>query len=155
MMLFGILALAMLFTVALVTFTPLYSHAFQLHMPVDCTLGENCYIQNYVDINPEKGRLDYMCGHLSYDAHKGTDFRLINLAQMREGVDVLAVADGKVVGVRDEMPDVNFNDIPRAQIEGKECGNGLRMEHAKGYTSQYCHMKRGSVRVKVGQNIKA
>jgi len=31
------------------TFTPLMSIDFSL--PIDCALGENCHIQNYVDID--------------------------------------------------------------------------------------------------------
>ncbi|MCI5048961.1 MAG: M23 family metallopeptidase [Rickettsiales bacterium] len=156
MIMFGMLILSLLFVIGMVTMMPLYSHAFSLQLPVECEINAECFIQNYVDLDTAEGAWrDANCGHLSYDAHKGTDFRLKNVQQMREGVFVLAVADGKVEATRDEMADVNMNDTVPAQIEGKECGNGMRISHSNGYVSQYCHMKRGSLLVKAGEKVKA
>ena len=67
---------------------------FKLAFPVDCTLGQDCVIQNYVDVDPSKGWHDYQCGFLSYDGHKGTDIRIRDYRAMAEGVAVLAAADG-------------------------------------------------------------
>lgn len=154
MTLFGILLFGLILVAALSAMLPLYSYAFTLHQPLDCTIGTDCFIQNYVDIDPSKGWKDYRCGHLSYDGHKGTDFRLINLEQMRQGVNVLAVADGTVEGIRDGMADINFNDTVPVQINGRECGNGVRVKHERGYHTQYCHMKHGSIQVKAGDTVK-
>jgi len=135
--------------------SPPDSNAFALKLPIQCTLGETCFIQNYVDLDPKEGWKDYQCGHLSYDGHKGTDFRLKNMAAMRAGVKVIAAADGKVVNTRDGMKDVNFNDLPMGAVQDRECGNGVLLEHTQGFKTQYCHMKNGSIRVKRGQSVKA
>lgn len=132
------------------------AEAPRLALPVACTLGENCYIQNYVDTLPAEGRVaDYACGALSYDGHKGTDFALATRAEMEAGVAVLAAADGVVRGLRDGMPDTGLTANTRASLAGRECGNGVVIDHGAGWISQYCHLKRGSVRVTTGQRLVA
>ena len=127
----------------------------EFSIPVDCQLGETCYIQNYVDTLPAQGRVaDFACGPLSYDGHKGTDFALHSEAQMAKGVAVIAAADGVVRGVRDEMPDTGLTPDTASALEGRECGNGIVIDHGDGWISQYCHLKRGSVSVQKGQGIK-
>jgi murein DD-endopeptidase MepM/ murein hydrolase activator NlpD len=37
--------------------------------------------------------------------------------------------------------------------EGRECGNGVRIDHGDGWETQYCHMKRGSIRVAVDEDV--
>lgn len=127
--------------------------AFTLSLPVDCTLGRNCFIQQYVDRDPGPGAFDYTCGRLSYDGHKGTDIRLRNLKAMRTGVKVLAAAGGAVKSVRDGMEDRHVDEIGAKAVEGKECGNGIVVVHADGWETQYCHMKKGSVTVRPGKTI--
>lgn len=127
----------------------------RLAMPVDCTLGDTCYIQNYVDRDPGPGTQDFTCSTLSYDTHKGTDFALPSLAAMRDGVDVLAAAKGVVRGVRDGMIDKPYTKDEDTRIDGRDCGNGLVLQHDDGWETQYCHMKQGSLRVRSGQVIEA
>jgi len=124
-------------------------------MPVDCQLGDTCYIQNYVDRDPGPGARDFTCAGLSYDTHKGTDFALPSLSAMRDGVDVLAAAKGVVRGVRDGMIDKPYTRDEDARINGRDCGNGMVLQHDDGWETQYCHLKRGSVRVRSGQVIEA
>ena len=126
-----------------------------LVLPLDCALGETCYVQNYLDRDPGPGFEDVACGALGYDGHEGTDFALPTLAAMRAGVDVLAAAPGVVLGRRDGMPDVSFRDPGAPDVEGRECGNGVSIEHGDGWTTQYCHMARGSVAVRVGERVEA
>ena len=76
-----------------------------LLMPVDCTLGETCFIQNYPDHDPGPGFADFTCGSLGYDGHDGTDVALLSLAAMRAGVAVLAPADGTVARVQVSVGD--------------------------------------------------
>lgn len=123
--------------------------AFQLDWPVDCTLGQTCHIQHYVDRDPGPGEHDFTCGTLSYDGHDGTDIALPNRAAMEAGVKVLAAAAGTVLGRRDGVPDF----VP--PVPGKECGNGVLIDDGDGWQTQYCHMKQGSVAVQKGQNITA
>ncbi|MDK3017423.1 M23 family metallopeptidase [Pseudodonghicola flavimaris] len=122
-------------------------------LPIDCTLGESCYIQQYVDDDPGPGAGDYRCGPLSYDGHKGTDFALPDLATMRRGVNVLAAAPGVVRGFRDGMADRLASSETAGEIAGRECGNGVLIDHGDGWETQYCHMKAGSIRVTTGQTI--
>lgn len=123
--------------------------------PVDCTLGETCFIQNYVDTDPGPGRRDFACGHLSYDGHDGTDFALPTLADMTRGVAVLAPAAGKVTGTRDGMDDIAFNAPGAPALNGRDCGNGVALDHGSGWTSQLCHLAKGSVQVKTGDTVTA
>ncbi len=67
-----------------------------LTSPIDCSLGDDCYIQQYVDHTDGKGASDFQCSSLSYNRHKGTDFALRTLRQMRQGVNVMASAAGTV-----------------------------------------------------------
>ncbi|PIE14659.1 MAG: peptidase M24 [Rhodobacterales bacterium] len=127
----------------------------QLSLPIDCQLGVDCYVQHYVDRDPGPGVQDFHCGKRSYDGHKGTDFALTSLAAMQSGVNVLAATDGTVKARRDSMPDV-FQGRPDApDVSGRECGNGVVIDHGGGWESQYCHLKRGSIRVEPGQTVNA
>ena len=72
--------------------TPAMAQDVQLQLPLDCDLGETCFIQQYVDTDPGPGAQDFMGGPLSYDGHKGTDFRITDLAAMQAGVAVFAPA---------------------------------------------------------------
>ena len=145
----SLLGLAALFASPAVAQPPLFA------LPLGCSLGETCYIQNFVDTLPAEGRVsDFACGPLSYDGHKGTDFALLNRAQMATGVTVTAAADGVVRGTRDEMPDTGLSSATEAMIAGRECGNGLVIDHGDGWVSQYCHMKLGSITVSKGQTVK-
>lgn len=140
-------------------FTSLASPAFageiSFHQPIDCTLGDTCYIQNYVDIDQGDAFADFTCGALSYDEHKGTDFAVPTLKDMWRGVDVLAAAQGTVRGTRNHMADHLQGVDGAPDITGAECGNGLVLDHGAGWTTQYCHMMQGSLRVKTGDTIAA
>lgn len=125
----------------------LTSPSFRLAWPVDCTLGQTCHIQHYVDRDPGPGQRDFTCGTLSYDGHDGTDIALPNRAAMEAGVNVLAAVPGKVLGIRDGVADfVPFEP-------GKDCGNGVLVDDGDGWQTQYCHMKQGSVVVKKGDQV--
>ena len=123
--------------------------------PVDCALGDTCFIQNYVDTDPGPGHRDFACGHLSYDGHDGTDFAVPTLADMETGVNVLAPADGRVVGIRDGMPDIAINAPGAPPLEGRDCGNGVAIDHGNGWNTQLCHLANGSVRVRSGDMVTA
>lgn len=126
-----------------------------LEQPVDCALGQNCSIQNYVDRDPGPGYSDLACGAQSYDGHKGTDFRLNTLEAMRRGVAVLAAVAGRVQGRRDGMADHSQGDPGAPDIGGRECGNGVVLVHEDGWTTQYCHLRKGSVTVHQGDMVEA
>lgn len=75
---------------------------------------------------------------------------------MAQGVQVLAAAAGSVRNVRDAVDDTGVSDErSRTRIAGRECGNGVLIEHPGGWQTQYCHMRRGSVQVAPGQAVEA
>jgi len=129
--------------------------ALELAFPLDCTLGETCFLQQYADRDTGEGYTDHECGPRSYDGHKGTDFMLPSLAAMRAGVEVRAAAPGRVLGLRDGMADVPLGAQGAPAINGRECGNGVVLGHEGGWQTQYCHMKQGSVAVTKGETVAA
>ena len=133
--------------------SPLF--ALELELPIDCEMGTHCFIQNYVDKEAGAAWKDYTCGILTYDKHKGTDFRLRNLADMRAGVDVTASAAGTVKGMRNNMTDIDARRTDPESYTDKECGNGVVIDHGNGWETQYCHMMQGSVVVEKGQRVEA
>ena len=138
---------------ALFSAPALAQDAPQLSQPIDCTLGETCHIQQYVDTDPGPAARDFMCNALSYDGHKGTDFALPSYAAMRSGVRILAAAPGTVRGVRDGMKDRLYTDEMAPAMKGRGCGNGVVITHPGGWETQYCHMREGSVRVRAGDVV--
>lgn len=126
-----------------------------LDVPIDCDPSATCSIQKYFDHDPGPGRLDYACGRLSLDGDTGTDFRLPNYAVMEEGVAVLAAADGVVRAVRDGMEDVSVRETGKEAVEGREAGNAVAIAHEDGWETQYSHLKKGSLRVKEGEAVRA
>nr|WP_315400835.1 M23 family metallopeptidase [uncultured Duganella sp.] len=75
------------------------------------------------------------------------------------GKEVVAVADGRVTGARNDMPD----NIPRTKdgftpavpmTMDNLAGNFVIIELGRGQYAQYAHMQPGSVRVKAGQMVR-
>jgi peptidase M23-like protein len=126
-----------------------------LDLPMRCELGVTCFVQNYVDHDPSGKVRDYQCGGRSYDGHDGTDIRIPDLDVQRKGVEVLASAAGSVIAIRDGVDDVSVRTVGKAAVAGKECGNGVVIAHGNGWQTQYCHMAKGSVRVKIGGRVAA
>jgi hypothetical protein len=96
--------------------------------------------------------VDWRCGPRAPGNHKGTDFAVADLTAAA-ATRVLAAAAGTVLGVRNDMPDVNILEGGREAIAGKECGNGLVIDHGDDLHTQYCHLRQGSVTVRSGQRV--
>ncbi len=127
-----------------------------LSKPIACEIGRTCFIQQYADHDPGPGARDYRCLGATYDGHDGTDFRLPDKAAQARGVAVLAAADGVVRAIRDGEPDFAVGAFDRAKVaKNRECGNGVVVDHADGWQTQYCHLRQGSVRVKAGDHVTA
>ena len=136
--------------------TPTLAEEIRLGLPLVCDLVNGpCYIQQFTDHDAGPDATDFMCGSLSYDGHKGTDFALPSLAMQAEGVEVVASADGVVKGVRDAMPDIMQGDLGAPDVSNVECGNGVVIDHGDGWETQYCHMALGSITVASGQQVTA
>ena len=126
-------------------------------LPIDCTLGEDCWVANYVDIGPDDGKQsDPACQKRTYDGHKGTDFAIPDEVAMKRGVNVLASMEGTVKRIRDSEPDrwPTAKELSQIKEERKECGNAVLIDHGNGLQSIYCHLKQGSVKVEAGQDVK-
>jgi hypothetical protein len=127
----------------------------RLVLPLACVIGQTCEVQHYVDRDPGPGAADYRCSHRTYDKHSGVDIRLLDMAAQKRGVDVLAAAPGRVARLRDGEPDVSVRTTGVAAVANKECGNGVVIEHGDGWETQYCHLARGSIRVRPGDVVQA
>jgi murein DD-endopeptidase len=127
-----------------------------LSIPIDCQLGDDCFVLLYPDTDPGSGIRDSGCGQQTYDTHKGTDFAVPSLADLDRGVNVLASADGTVLRLRDGVPDRRLRtaaEIDAIAEQGIECGNGIVIDHGNGWQGQYCHLEQGSVAVREGDRV--
>lgn len=122
-----------------------------LGLPIDCKLGQTCWPRRYVDHDPGPGQLDYRCGALTGDDHKGTDIGFGTLAEIQGGVSVIASAAGIVKAARDGEIDGGHERL----TPGRECGNGVLIDHGGEWTTQYCHLRQGSIVVRPGDQVGA
>lgn len=129
--------------------------ALELDLPMRCEPGRDCWIAHHLDHDPGPGLRDHACGTLTYDGHDGVDFAVADLAAMARGVAVRAAAAGIVRAVRDGEPDERVEERGRAAVAGRECGNGVLLDHGDGWQTQYCHLRRGSVAVAPGDRVAA
>lgn len=127
-----------------------------LSLPIDCTLGENCWLVNYLDHNMGKGIQDLRCFMRSYDGHRGLDFALPDRITMFSSISVLAPADATVIDIRNTVADHDGTKphLVAARKEGKECGNKVALHLGDNWFVEFCHLKQGSVSVKVGDEVK-
>lgn len=149
------LGLAALSSLGLLSVSRAATEGPRLSVPLACVLGQSCEVQHYVDRDPGPGVRDYRCGLQTYEGHNGIDIRILDMAAQRRGVSVLAAAAGKVTRVRDGVADISIRAPGAPSVANQECGNGLVIDHGDGWESQYCHMARGSLRVKAGDVVVA
>lgn len=126
-------------------------------LPIDCDVGTDCWVMNYVDFDPDdETQTDPACLARTYDGHKGTDFALLDGVALAQGVDVLAAADGTVSRLRDSEKDAwhTPDELDAIRENQKECGNGIFIDHGNNISTVYCHLRQGSVVVKRGQEVK-
>jgi hypothetical protein len=142
----------MFMLLAMVAFAASPAAAQDFQVPIDCALDGPCAVQDFVDVDPGPGAQDPMCGTFTYNEHEGIDFRApATLA--RRGVNVLAPAAGVVARVRNGEPEGVFLREGRAALAGRDCGNGVRIVHEGGWSTQLCHMRAGSLRVREGERV--
>ena len=126
----------------------------KLGLPLVCQLGETCWVANYVDVDPTGAAHDFRCKGRTYNGHDGTDFAIRDRGVMERGVTVVAAAPGTVRRVRDGVEDRALTDeASKRAVAGRECGNGVVVDHDGGWQTQYCHLRRGSIRVRAGETV--
>lgn len=122
-------------------------------IPLACGELRPCIIQFYMDRDAGPGITDYRCGGVTYDGHKGTDFRIRHETEMRAGVAVLAAASGRVVKARDGLDDVR-SEVPADGTDPEWIdGNSVVLDHGGAWQTRYNHLRKGSLQVKVGETI--
>ncbi|HLZ74982.1 M23 family metallopeptidase [Phenylobacterium sp.] len=125
----------------------------KLAFPVACEIGRSCEIQHYVDRDPGPGLLDYRCGRRTEPEHDGVDIRILDMAAQRAGVDVLAAAPGRVIAVRDGVPDVSIRAPGAPSVAGHMAGNRVGIALGGGWILDYAHLANGSLKVKLGDMV--
>lgn len=126
---------------------------FSLGWPVDCTLGETCWIARYPDKYTDSTPMDYTCGVRTQEGHDGTDIAFSDLSALAADIPVRAAADGVVWRVRDGVEDQILKPGDENTVSKIGCGNVVILQHPGGWQTNYCHMKNGSVSVEPGQSI--
>lgn len=129
--------------------------ALELGLPLACRPGEDCWPVRLVDHDPGPGFADHRCGGVGADGHDGVDLAIRNPRRMAEGVPVLAGAAGTVRGARDGMPDQPPDGQLAHDYGDRQCGNGVVLDHGEGWTTQYCHLRQGSLAVRTGDRVEA
>jgi murein DD-endopeptidase MepM/ murein hydrolase activator NlpD len=105
---------------------------------------------HFVDLDPTAGTQDYQCRGFVGNGHSGVDCGILTFTHQIVGVPVFAARDGIVVFTQDGWPDMN--------LFGGVQGNIVAIDHDTGAgiaTTEYYHLKNGSVAVSVGQQVKA
>lgn len=122
----------------------------ELIWPIDHALDDKVYISNYVDLDETQGTSDYQCAPLhTYDGHTGLDIAALNFRLMDQGIGVIAAADGTVTWTED----FNFDRNYWPPYSGSH--NGVVITYPDGAYTAYAHMRKHSIAVKVGEEVKA
>lgn len=120
-------------------------------VPMGATLGEDVWVNNYVDLNPSSDILDWHCTRYTYDGHNASDNDIRSFGEQRIGVPVFAAADGTVIYVVDD----NFDENAGCGGPCPTPSNIIRIEHAGGRRTYYHHLKQFSALVNVGDTVVA
>ncbi len=130
------------------------NNSLKLGIPIECNLGKDCFVLVYPDRDPSPNAIDFSCGTQTYNGHDGTDFGITDITAMTAGVKVKAAAAGKVIRLRDGVPDRRIeNEKQAAEINNIGCGNAVILDHGNGWETFYCHLRQGSVTVKEGMQV--
>lgn len=132
---------------------PLVASRLVLGRPVACL--SRCRVAKLVDLDPRPEQVrDALGGVRATDRHAGIDIAVDSLEAGRR-VLVLAMAPGRVLAVRDGMPDRDAAGEPRWWLGGRQGGNLVVVDHGGGLVTAYAHLARGSVAVRSGEQVLA
>src|SRR5262245_13087077 len=116
--------------------------------PIAGTVWQDRFILNFVDLDWTPGILDWDCSQFTYDGHGGHDILLRGFGEQDVGVPVYAVLDGFVADAHDGEYDRNTS------LQGQPA-NYVILFHGGVHYTWYWHLRRGSVAVGVGQEVRA
>lgn len=117
--------------------------------PIGGTIGGDVAIPYFVDLDGRDVRLDWNCSDLTFNGHSGHDAYIRGFDEQEIGVPVFAARDGVVVELRDGEPDQNTSNTHSLKA------NYLTLDHGDGLTTQYVHLRRGSMPFQVGDRVVA
>ena len=116
--------------------------------PLAGTVWQDRFILNFYDNDPSPGILDWDCSQWTYDTHYATDILIRGFAEQDIGVPVFAALDGVVAYAHDGENDRNTKLLGQPP-------NYVILYHGSTHYSWYWHLRKGSVAVTVGQQVKA
>jgi len=123
--------------------------------PIDAKDGKT----NVISKNSNRYAYDLMSIDASGSMYRGSPYDKQNWYVF--GKPVYVPSDGKVIEVKNNIPDNDFNGksiqspklAPNADPKGM--GNYIVIDHGNGEYSVMQHMEQGSIRARVGQKVKA
>ena len=122
-----------------------------LIFPVKGELGKDFFIFKYPAYIDEYGnQTDGLSGILLTPDHRGTDFIPSNIYKE---LIVQAVHKGTVIEVDNNYVD-DFSYSRRFSKQARHGGNCLTIKSNEDWFFHYCHLKKNSIKVKLGQKIK-
>lgn len=116
-------------------------------IPIGGNAGKDVFINNYTDLDPGSGIRDFENTDITYNGHQGHDIDIRTFGEQEFGVPIFAALDGIVVSRRDGEYDRNTSGQ-------NQTANYVILHHGGSHYTYYWHMKRGSVKVAVGQSVR-
>ena len=119
--------------------------------PLDDAAGTAWVINNFTDVDPTGGKKDFLNASgdaaLTYDGHQGYDIDVGSFREMDQNKDIVrAAAEGDVVAI-----DQSHEDRHTSCVNGD--WNYVAIKHANGFVSYYGHLKKSSVKVRLGAHV--
>jgi hypothetical protein len=115
--------------------------------PLGGTLYGDLFTNNFVDLALGPGILDWDCTDFTYNRHDATDVNLRSFGEQIIGVPIFAALDGVVTATHDGEDDMHTGCTGTA--------NYVVLSHAGGRETSYLHMRKNSVQVSPGQDVRA
>lgn len=112
-------------------------------------LDHDLYLANTVDLDSGPGIRDPWCGTRTYDTHTGEDVTIRSFREQKIGVPVFAAIDGRVAQVQEGAKDTNYG------TQTLPWDNHVQIDSGHGEMEIYGHLRRGSIRVKIGEWVVA
>jgi hypothetical protein len=104
------------------------------------TLFRDLWVNNFVDLDPSSGLLDWDCSAYTYNGHQGSDALIRTFGEQLIGVPVLSALDGVVIDSHDGEDDMNTEWLGQPS-------NYVIIDHGDGRIVYYWHLKKWSVAV--------